>query len=170
MIKPPYTKWINDIKTKLGFNRTMTASGTDVVDAINKQALQVANLGPYNGLDSDSTTAALSAAQGKALDSKTTVNNYSFTSGPLFSSVLNCIKINGFVIISGYAQNLQALNADTDHLIGYIPDNFVGTWATTGIIDGYLCRIYTYQNKVNLITRNAIATNKYAYFTLIGRV
>ena len=37
MIKPPYTKWINDIKTKLGFNRTMTASGEDVVDAVNKQ-------------------------------------------------------------------------------------------------------------------------------------
>ena len=43
MIKPPYTKWINDIKTKLGFNRTMTASGEDVVDAVNKQAQQIGN-------------------------------------------------------------------------------------------------------------------------------
>ena len=46
MIKPPYTKWINDIKTKLGFNRTMTASGEDVVDAVNKQAEQIASLTP----------------------------------------------------------------------------------------------------------------------------
>lgn len=67
MIKPPYTKWINDIKTKLGFNRTMTASGEDVVDAVNKQADEITDLGPYNGLDSDSIVAALSAAQGKAL-------------------------------------------------------------------------------------------------------
>lgn len=44
MIKPPYTKWINDIKTKLGFNRTMTASGEDVVDAVNKQSQQILNL------------------------------------------------------------------------------------------------------------------------------
>lgn len=45
MIKPPYTKWINDIKTKLGFNRTMTASGADVVDAVNKQAQQIDEVG-----------------------------------------------------------------------------------------------------------------------------
>ena len=44
MIKPPYTKWINDIKTKLGFNRTMTASGVDVVDAVNKQAQQIGDV------------------------------------------------------------------------------------------------------------------------------
>lgn len=44
MIKPPYTKWINDIKTKLGFSRTMTASGEDVVDAVNKQSQQISKL------------------------------------------------------------------------------------------------------------------------------
>ena len=44
MIKPPYTKWINDIKTKLGFTRTMTASGEDVVDAVNKQADQITDI------------------------------------------------------------------------------------------------------------------------------
>lgn len=43
-MKPPYTKWINDIKTKLGFNRTMTASGADVVDAVNKQSQQIGTL------------------------------------------------------------------------------------------------------------------------------
>ena len=55
MIKPPYTKWINDIKTKLGFTRTMTASGADVVDAVNKQAAEIANLAhvyAYNSADS----------------------------------------------------------------------------------------------------------------------
>lgn len=44
MIKPPYTKWINDIKTKLGFSRTMTASGEDVVDAVNKQSASIDDL------------------------------------------------------------------------------------------------------------------------------
>lgn len=37
---------------------------------------QISNLGPYNGLDSTSTTAALSAAQGKALNDKTTWKTY----------------------------------------------------------------------------------------------
>lgn len=36
-------------------------------DALSDQSQQIDNLGPYNGLDSDSTIAALSAAQGKAL-------------------------------------------------------------------------------------------------------
>lgn len=139
-------------------------------DALDEQSQQIENLGPYNGLDSDSTTAALSAAQGKALDSKTTVSNYTFTNGPLFTSSLICININGFVIISGYAQNLEALSADTDHLIGFIPNNFSGFWATAGVVDGYVCRISTYLNRVNLTTRNAIAANKYVQFTLIGRI
>ena len=68
MSRLPIPHIINTIKTKLGFDRTMTASGEDVVDAVNKQSQQIEDLGPYNGLDSDSTTAALSAAQGKALN------------------------------------------------------------------------------------------------------
>jgi len=47
LIKPPYTKWINDIKAKLGFTRTMTASGEDVVDAVNKQSQQIRDLNDY---------------------------------------------------------------------------------------------------------------------------
>lgn len=41
---PPLTKWINDIKVKLGFSRTMTADGADVVDAVNKQSDQIGDL------------------------------------------------------------------------------------------------------------------------------
>lgn len=37
-------------------------------DALGEQSQQIEDLGPYNGLDSDSTTAALSAAQGKVLN------------------------------------------------------------------------------------------------------
>lgn len=70
MSRLPIPHFIQEIKTKLGFDRTMTASGDDVVDAVNKQSQQIDELGPYNGLDSDSTAAALSAAQGKALDEK----------------------------------------------------------------------------------------------------
>lgn len=67
MSRLPIPHIINTIKTKLGFDRTMTAPGEDIVDAVNKQSQQIDDLGPYNGLDSDSVVAALSAAQGKAL-------------------------------------------------------------------------------------------------------
>ena len=62
MIKPPYTKWINDIKTKLGFSRTMTASGEDVVDAVNKQAQQKADIPVIVSVTVDTAGASMSAA------------------------------------------------------------------------------------------------------------
>ena len=41
---------------------------TDLDTRVSNQSQQIDDLGPYNGLDSDSTIAALSAAQGKALN------------------------------------------------------------------------------------------------------
>ena len=38
MSRLPIPRFIQEIKTKLGFDRTMTAPGSDVVDAVNKQA------------------------------------------------------------------------------------------------------------------------------------
>lgn len=52
---PPLTKWINDIKVKLGFSRTMTAAGADVVDAVNKHSDQIANLGDTIALKTTTT-------------------------------------------------------------------------------------------------------------------
>ena len=43
MGKHPILHYINEIKNKLGFGRTMTADGADVVDAVNKQYDQKAN-------------------------------------------------------------------------------------------------------------------------------
>ena len=48
MGKHPILHYINEIKNKLGFSRTMIASGADVVDAVNKQAGQIVNL--QNGI------------------------------------------------------------------------------------------------------------------------
>lgn len=142
MIKPPYTKWINDIKTKLGFNRTMTASGEDVVDAVNKQAQQIEDLGPYNGLDSASTTMALAAAQGKALNNSITQLsnklgfslNYKGTNpsdwNALFSSNRNCIDI---YIITGVLPKGAPTDAFSYGLLIVITPDPDSTWANTMI-------------------------------------
>ena len=108
MIKPPYTKWINDIKTKLGFNRTMTASGADVVDAVNKQSQQIEDLGPYNGLDSDSIIAALSAAQGKALKGLIDGITPIYTNGGLTIISSNVASLTSYTIRIG---NVLIINA-----------------------------------------------------------
>ena len=44
MGKHPILHYINEIKNKLGFGRTMTASGADVVDAVNRQSDQIGDL------------------------------------------------------------------------------------------------------------------------------
>lgn len=44
MSRLPIPRFIQEIKTKLGFDRTMTAPGADVVDAVNKQAGQIVTL------------------------------------------------------------------------------------------------------------------------------
>lgn len=44
MSRLPIPHFINQIKTKLGFDRTLTASGEDVVDAVNKQSQQIGTL------------------------------------------------------------------------------------------------------------------------------
>ena len=44
MSRLPIPHIINTIKIKLGFDRTMTASGEDVVDAVNKQSQQIGDL------------------------------------------------------------------------------------------------------------------------------
>lgn len=44
MSRLPIPHFIQEIKTKLGFDRAMTASGEDVVDAVNKQSQQIGTL------------------------------------------------------------------------------------------------------------------------------
>lgn len=43
MSRLPIPHFIQEIKAKLGFDRTMTAPGEDIVDAVNKQSQQKAN-------------------------------------------------------------------------------------------------------------------------------
>lgn len=43
MIKQPYLHLINEIKTKLGFSRALTATGDDAIDAINNLATEIAD-------------------------------------------------------------------------------------------------------------------------------
>ena len=60
---------IKKIKDFLGLTDISSIGDGTVSGAISSQSDQIEELGPYNGLDSTSTVAALSAAQGKALKS-----------------------------------------------------------------------------------------------------
>ena len=80
MIKPPYTKWINDIKTKLGFNRTMTASGEDVVDAVNKLT-EKADKPIIVTVTVDASGASMSAADQAKFTPDMIMCGYSITGG-----------------------------------------------------------------------------------------
>ena len=102
MSRLPIPHFINQIKTKLGFDRTLTASGEDVVDAINKQSQQLTNLGPENVLTSDSTTAALAAAQGKALNQQinnAVSNNFNTTPTLLEAGVIHTTQTECLIVV-----------------------------------------------------------------------
>ena len=55
MSRLPIPHIINQIKTKLGFDRTLTASGEDVVDAVNKQSQQIGTLALRGSVTASST-------------------------------------------------------------------------------------------------------------------
>ena len=65
----PLKFMIDAVKTAVGNIASLkTQTKTNCVSAINEVSDQIVALGPYNGLDSSSTTKALSAAQGKAIN------------------------------------------------------------------------------------------------------
>ena len=114
MIKPPYTKWINDIKTKLGFNRTMTASGADVVDAVNKQSQQIDDLQEQTGNTPLQTTAQTLSDAVNELNSvrKEFVNVFS-GDAPINESDLNltnALNASAIIQIVGYIGTNDYLN------------------------------------------------------------
>ena len=73
MSRLPIPNIINTIKTKLGFDRALTASGEDVVDAVNKQAQQI------SGLDT--------ALSGGSVISNVDLNDYKTTGAWLVSNI-----------------------------------------------------------------------------------
>ena len=109
---------------------------TDLDSRVSGQSDAIENLGPYNGLDSTSTTTALSAAQGKALDntkvSKTDLipfknNNW------ISSATLQLKKRHSYLFISIRYGDLGLITAYADGVTGYI--QLIGTnW--TGVNQG----------------------------------
>ena len=69
-----------------------------LAETVSSQSQQINDLGPYNGLDSDSTVAALSAAQGKVLNNKvaSAVGQPTTTTGEIVYP--NIYKFGQFVI------------------------------------------------------------------------
>ena len=65
MSRLPIPHIINTIKTKLGFDRTMTASGEDVVDAVNKQSQQIDNVKAAVAYVEDGNTASRTYTAGQ---------------------------------------------------------------------------------------------------------
>ena len=88
---------------------TVEGALTDIDSRVNSQSRQIDDLGPYNGLDSDSTTAALSAAQGKALND----GKINKISGYISKNVYNVFTaFNGVTINSG----AYAINEELRHV------------------------------------------------------
>lgn len=118
MIKPPYTKWINDIKTKLGFTRTMTASGADVVDAVNKQAEQIGNIALPTTAQTLTGAIAENNDQIKTFANKFNPIRGTVTAGPGISiDVQSCYKINNVAYISVYAKATTAISGTANFLV-----------------------------------------------------
>ena len=79
---PPLTKWINDIKVKLGFSRTMTAAGADVVDAVNKHSDQIGDLTDLDTTNDYNLVAAINELH-------SVQNNHTFTNVNVNSSLVS---------------------------------------------------------------------------------
>ena len=109
---------------------------TDLDSRVSGQSDAIENLGPYNGLDSTSTTTALSAAQGKALDntkvSKTDLIPYK-NNNWISSATLQLKKRHSYLFISIRYGDLGLITAYADGVTGYI--QLIGTnW--TGVNQG----------------------------------
>lgn len=68
MKKLPLLHYINEIKQKLGFSRTLTASGADVVDAVNTVTSSVGNLSNLNTTAKSNMVAAVNEVSGQIGD------------------------------------------------------------------------------------------------------
>lgn len=79
---------------------TVEGALTNIDSRVSDQSRQINDLGPYNGLDSDSTIAALSAAQGKALNGRITAFASSLTTNEGYAMVINnAIKTTSIVFV-----------------------------------------------------------------------
>lgn len=85
MGKHPILHYINEIKNKLGFGRTMTASGADVVDAVNKHSDQIANVNSKTMQANENISDCNNAVNGRAYNFiDTTLHRPNFNFGTLF--------------------------------------------------------------------------------------
>lgn len=100
---------------------------TDLDQRVNDQSQQIDDLGPYNGLDSESTITALSAAQGKALNDKlTTVESFSINRGSAISTGTldnnQCVKSGNVVNVSGRIYGMS--NQIAEGIFFKIPEGY----------------------------------------------
>lgn len=120
----PLVPGTNIALTPKGVTNVLGDGLQNLAHTVGQQSDQIATLGPYNGLDSDSTAAALSAAQGKALNGM--INAAKFTRAIYSGSDVTIIQgatsifnadvcvlyndsimaINGMIAVSGVLANL----------------------------------------------------------------
>lgn len=116
-----------------------TDATNNLVAAVNENHQRLDNLGPYNGLDSTSTTAALSAAQGKVLNDNVIMLRRDLTANDNLDNILT----SGIYYLDGYPTNtppgdgygiLTVFNAGARTLqVYYRPTKiyvrrYIGTW------------------------------------------
>lgn len=130
MSRLPIPHFIQEIKTKLGFDRTMTASGDDVVDAVNKQSRQIEEL--ETGLNASNITRVLSLNNGSPY------NNY----GGVFYRKIGC-----FVVVH---IGVQGLTANTRNGLFTLPEGYMPLAGLSFVCGAgsantrALCSIYSY--------------------------
>ena len=139
MGKHPILHYINEIKNKLGFSRTMTASGADVVDAVNGLSWQIGDVAR------PAIVAVTSLDQLKTLllsEAATMLQKQVLSK--LFCFIINFNDSN-FVYSAGYSGYLHIVAADSGvvqafsmELTSQVGDIVVvsynfGTWTVNGI-------------------------------------
>ena len=111
-------------------NVTLPTTAQTLTGAIKENSDKISDLGPVNNLTSDSTTAALSAAQGKALKAVTpidntayTVNNGSLGTGPIGYLQNNVLQIRLIIenVTLSAATSFGGFNNITALVATYLP-------------------------------------------------
>lgn len=149
---PPLTKWINDIKVKLGFSRTMTAAGADVVDAVNKHSDQIEELDGYlqvktlscsslDNLKSELLSVVSNLAQYRSAYITFYVSDVTtgFITGENYAGTLYVDYKNGSdlvfsTVVSGKHGEVISIGYD------------FGTWTINNLKDNVIFRDYNFQN------------------------
>lgn len=121
---------LTKLQTKTG-TATLTTTAKNLSGAVNEldsgldaQSQQIDDLGPYNRLDSDSTIAALSAAQGKALDEKITSINDKINSTTIeIINGLNAVITGNVVELTYSVSDGIEVQAGSYSYVTYVPEN-----------------------------------------------